>query len=1132
MGEVAHGQALIASQKQLLVAMRELEDQMARLEERSNLSRRKTQGRRPDHGERRFGVAPEAVYVEPKPPDPSWITPHQTSYTHEYLSHSYHDYKSANVVKVYSFSENRWPGDYLSWERSMDDWFSYHGVPRKERLTQAIKQLNGSAYKWWTRVGCSQGIKTWEYLKEAMIRKYVSSLPTPDIRERYPRRFSSHGSKEAKRVVPKEGHRSLIHQDQIRPNQRPTVVYDQYQHAEVPNTMEKKKYHSQDTLARQKEKSDKPIFQEKAKVSPILDKFVYKSSPTGMVHLSLSKDDNTGLEVQEDTNSTSLLESNVLKDLCPKRKEILDPKEKESSSQGKSSNSKNLKDQTCYRCHKRGHFAVVCPTKKVLKETSLEEKTDLSMISDSFIQTDLLVQNSCIMHLSLSKGVVTGIKEHESKGEEPSDVIHVMDQKMVQDTKQFILLKEAKPVLKMSYQGKCLTPPLDTGTDVCDLGVGSINKSYMLTEVPRREPDHKLSHEPTSKLKPKSEQCDVQMPSLKVCFTLDQKFLINSMTRLMHLSCPRECEIVLGTKEENTAQREETPTMMLQDAEPMPFKISKVSVSNLNSSLLLDKADIIHLSLPKSFDPGIRQEEGHTSQVQRLQRRQPTNTSCPKKKIILQLVDAIKVSLELSNYVYQYSTTDIMHLLFVQKVEIISGCKEESFKEIPPDNLMLLGESTPRRIRNVATKNLKSHPFQKRCNDHVQGRGVIISYLFKEEPPDASCITKPKSYQGKILNSQRRMKANLLYLGAGYPVSRSKLCQGRGYDTAIKPVADLEVDPTTHSTCQGANQDIWSLKMPYLTNQEGFNHEDNFHGFYTQEEFHTNWNRAKIFTEQEVMNFTIQRFLSPSSCECQPLEEDFSPAMKRPYQKSIMGFNRDLLDFQKARNQEKWSRQEEFMINFPEPAKPTSSMESLQPIQFGSTQSYLWRPGDIISQSEDIPGVLICTITHRIRRILEEVVKPTRSRLWKDLAIFRFDHFQPNQLRPEDIQIEQRHPGDIILDQEEFYTFIPCTSQHRIRRILIYSKLPYLELWTFKFQQLFCLGFVHDIRTFQYIQKVPMMLSYPLKPSRFKEGTDSLLGAKIALKAPTATFRFLALSLICFLSFYFSTLGPLFLSII
>ena len=47
-----------------------------------------------------------------------------------------------------------------------------------------------------------------------------------------------------------------------------------------------KKFVSQDTLARSQEKSDKPIFQAKAMVSSILDKLVYKSSPTGMSHLS------------------------------------------------------------------------------------------------------------------------------------------------------------------------------------------------------------------------------------------------------------------------------------------------------------------------------------------------------------------------------------------------------------------------------------------------------------------------------------------------------------------------------------------------------------------------------------------------------------------------------------------------------------------------------------------------------------------------------------------------------------------------------------------------------------------------------------------------------------------------------
>ncbi|KAF2540920.1 hypothetical protein F2Q68_00029925 [Brassica cretica] len=187
------------------------------------MSRRKTQGRGPPHGETRFGDAPEDGYVEPKPPDPSWITPYYTSSTHKYLTHSYLDFKSVNEVKIYSFSGSSWPDDYLSWERTMDDWFSYHGVPKKGKLSHAIKQLTGSAYKWWKGVDGArwksqrEAIKTWEDLKEAIIRKYVFSLPTPEIRERYPKRFSSHGSKEANRAVPQQGHRNLIHQDQIRP---------------------------------------------------------------------------------------------------------------------------------------------------------------------------------------------------------------------------------------------------------------------------------------------------------------------------------------------------------------------------------------------------------------------------------------------------------------------------------------------------------------------------------------------------------------------------------------------------------------------------------------------------------------------------------------------------------------------------------------------------------------------------------------------------------------------------------------------------------------------------------------------------------------------------------------------------
>ncbi|KAF3600849.1 hypothetical protein F2Q69_00033936 [Brassica cretica] len=99
------------------------------------------------------------------------------------------------------------------------------------------------------------------------------------------------------------------------------------------------------------------------------------------------------------------------------------------------------------------------------------------------------------------------------------------------------------------------------------------------------------------------------------------------------------------------------------------------------------------------------------------------------------------------------------------------------------------------------------------------------------------------------------------------------------------------------------------------------------------------------------MNFTSQRFLTPSICEYPILEGDSSLNKERPEAKTIIGVKRSLLTFQKAQDQENWPRKLGVMINFPKPAKPTPSMESLQPIQLGSTQSYLWEPGDHLHQS-------------------------------------------------------------------------------------------------------------------------------------------------------------------------------------
>ncbi|XP_048605088.1 uncharacterized protein LOC125582432 [Brassica napus] len=242
----------MAKQNQQLTALQEINDRIAQLRKRN-----KARGQRPQQGERRFGDAPEAVYVDPKPPDPSRGI------------------------------------SYLTWERNLDEWFHYNNILKEERLSYALDQLRGNAFKWWVQEEDDRwfykepAIKTWRALKEVMRDEFSPELTSSKIKKIYPRRYLTHGSKE---------------------------------------------------------KSEPFIVQVKAK---------------------------TGPEVQKDTISPSLLRSNVVHDLSPRYKEILNPNKEEPSSQG--------------------------------------------------------------------------LKEQEFKEEEPPGVTIVMDQKIVQETMQSILLKEAKP---------------------------------------------------------------------------------------------------------------------------------------------------------------------------------------------------------------------------------------------------------------------------------------------------------------------------------------------------------------------------------------------------------------------------------------------------------------------------------------------------------------------------------------------------------------------------------------------------------------------------------------------------------------------------------------------------------------
>ncbi|KAF3513973.1 hypothetical protein F2Q69_00001333 [Brassica cretica] len=127
-------------------------------------------------------------------------------------------------------------------------------------------------------------------------------------------------------------------------------------------------------------------------------------------------------------------------------------------------------------------------------------------------------------------------------------------------------------------------------------------------------------------------------------------------------------------------------------------------------------------------------------------------------------------------------------------------------------------------------------------------RGIILSYLFKEEPPDAPGITKSKSNQGMTLDSQKRMKADLLYLGAGYTVSRSKPFQGGGNVTGTETVPEpklSQISNNCHNCLNRATHDQGSFKEVHLNNHKELWHETNFHRSPAQPFITGAWNYRK-----------------------------------------------------------------------------------------------------------------------------------------------------------------------------------------------------------------------------------------------------------------------------------------------
>ena len=235
-----------------------------------------------------------------------------------------------------------------------------------------------------------------------------------------------------------------------------------------------------------------------------------------------------------------------------------------------------------------------------------------------------------------------------------------------------------------------------------------------------------------------------------------------------------------------------------------------------------------------------------------------------------------------------------------------------------------------------------------------------------------------------------------------------------------------EINQAVQTGHLGDASDRGSVQREYLNDQMEFFHESNFKSDLTQYGVIVAWNFNNIFTEKKVMDFTSQAIFSTSIGADQSHFGPYKSNHEEASTEAIFYVKEGLLGFHIKMNQSRNPIQPEVLLgllNFPKLAKPTLFMESSQPIRFGPTQTYFWKPGDTLSQPEDVQDFLQYTSTQWIRRIYSN----------------------------------------------------SCFN------------LLYLESLAINLQQLLPKQVVHDFSTYQAIKKIPRKLSYPLKPSRFKK---------------------------------------------
>ncbi|XP_020877152.1 uncharacterized protein LOC110227401 [Arabidopsis lyrata subsp. lyrata] len=288
--------------------------------------------------------------------------------------------------------------------------------------------------------------------------------------------------------------------------------------------------------------------------------------------------------------------------------------------QGKSSNCSKSNEPTCYRCHKRGHFAATCSKRQVEDVTSLELKLNASNSNDCLVNSSLEIPNSRLMHLSLPKVIDAGLcpsmdeksKEVDHKEETLKEVENdISFEEQLSETTTLSQVCRNKTYDQAALKGRVMKHPCSTPADLASniihikaelipntLHGTQVSETYYLVrywhylifERSFKNPIHIISifsimhlilslsaseststmkicedqREATTMLRLLSDQSKQEVDSglthEKVQSNLFHYVYERPLTALIHLSCAKSIETHVGNKETHVDPKEGSTT--------------------------------------------------------------------------------------------------------------------------------------------------------------------------------------------------------------------------------------------------------------------------------------------------------------------------------------------------------------------------------------------------------------------------------------------------------------------------------------------------------------------------------------------------------------------------------------------